>query len=244
MERKVAQNIYDQPEFFAAYSQLPRSLRGLDGSPEWTAIRALLPNLDGKRVLDLGCGFGWFARWARKHGARHVLGLDLSENMIARAKADTEDPAIEYVIADLEHAELPNASFDFAYSSLAFHYIDNFERLVKAVFRALVPCANFIFTIEHPIYMAPTHPDWLGDKDRRKTWPVDRYSIEGPRTTDWLAKGIVKQHRTSRDDAEHADWCGIRHTAGSGMGTVARSDRRESCLGRGAGTTDDTDYIR
>jgi hypothetical protein len=44
--------------------------------------------------------------------------------------------------------------------------------------------------------MAPTHPDWLVDKDHRKTWLVDRYSIEGPRTTDWLAKGIVKQHRT------------------------------------------------
>jgi hypothetical protein len=58
MERKVAQNIYDQPELFAAYCQLPRSVHGLDGAPEWAAVHALLPNLDGKRVLDLGCGFG------------------------------------------------------------------------------------------------------------------------------------------------------------------------------------------
>jgi hypothetical protein len=34
--------------------------------------------------------------------------------MITQAKANTADPAIEYVIADLEHAELPEASFDFA----------------------------------------------------------------------------------------------------------------------------------
>jgi len=196
MEKKVTQNIYDQPEFFAAYSQLPRSLHGLEGSPEWPAARSLLPDLQRKRVLDLGCGFGWFARWARKYGAAHVLGLDLSENMIARAKADTDDLGIQYAIADLEHVELPEASFDFAYSSLVLHYVENFERLAITLFRTLAPHAHFIFTIEHPIYMAPTHPGWSVDKEGRKTWPINCYSIEGPRTTDWLAKGVVKHHRT------------------------------------------------
>src|SRR4051812_14534755 len=119
----VAQNIYDNPEFFAGYSRLGRSLHGLDGAAEWPAVRALLPDLDGKRVVDLGCGFGWFARWAVKQGAAHVSGFDLSENMIARAKADTRDSRVSYVIADLEHLELPAASFDFAFSSLALHYI-------------------------------------------------------------------------------------------------------------------------
>jgi SAM-dependent methyltransferase len=192
----MAQNIYDKPEFFAGYSQLSRSVHGLDGAPEWPAIRALLPDLEGRRVVDLGCGFGWFARWARNDGAVHVLGLDLSRNMIARAKADTEDPKIEYQIADLDHLELPEASFDFAYSSLAFHYVVDFERLVGTVHRALLPASHFVFTIEHPIYMAPTRPGWSVDGEGRKTWPVDRYSIEGPRKTDWLAKGVVKQHRT------------------------------------------------
>jgi SAM-dependent methyltransferase len=189
-------NIYDRPEFFAAYSQLSRSVHGLDGAPEWPAIRALLPDLEGRRIVDLGCGFGWFARWARENGAAHVLGLDLSANMIARARADTQDSKIEYAIADLERLELPEASFDFAYSSLAFHYVVDFERLVRTVHRALLPASHFIFTIEHPIYMAPTQPGWSVDGEGRKTWPVDRYSVEGPRTTDWLAKGVVKQHRT------------------------------------------------
>lgn len=192
----MAQNIYDQPGFFAAYSRLRRSVHGLDGAPEWRSICSLLPTLEGKRVVDLGCGFGWFARWAREHGAAHVLGLDLSEKMIARAKADTNDPAIEYVIADLEQIHLPEASFDFAYSSLAFHYVENLERLAKTIYRTLIPGGRLIFTIEHPIYMAPTHPGWSVDKEGRKTWPVDRYAIEGPRTTDWLAQGVVKQHRT------------------------------------------------
>jgi ubiquinone/menaquinone biosynthesis C-methylase UbiE len=37
-------------------------------------------------VLDLGCGFGAFARWAREMGADSVLGVDRSENMLARAR--------------------------------------------------------------------------------------------------------------------------------------------------------------
>jgi SAM-dependent methyltransferase len=192
----MAQNIYDNPDFFAGYSQLARSVHGLDGAPEWPAIHALLPSLDGKRVVDLGCGFGWFARWAARHGAEYVLGLDLSESMIARAKADTEDPRVEYAIADLDQLELPKAAFDLAYSSLALHYIEDFGRLVNTVYRALVPEGSFIFSIEHPIYMAPARPGWSVDEEGRKTWPVNRYAIEGTRKTDWIGKGVVKQHRT------------------------------------------------
>ncbi len=77
----MAQNIYDDPEFFAGYSRLPRSLDGLDGAPEWPALRAMLPPLRGRRVLDLGCGFGWFSRWARQQGAAQVMGLDVSEKL-------------------------------------------------------------------------------------------------------------------------------------------------------------------
>ncbi|MCI0752594.1 class I SAM-dependent methyltransferase [Teichococcus vastitatis] len=192
----MAQNIYDTPEFFEGYSRLPRSVHGLEGAPEWPAIQAMLPELQGRRVVDLGCGFGWFTRWARMQGASQVLGLDVSENMLARARADTADPAVQYAMADLETLNLSPGEFDLAYSSLAFHYIEDFGRLVRRVFRSLTPGAHLVFTIEHPIYMASTRPGWLAREDGQKTWPVDSYAIEGARTTDWLAKGVVKYHRT------------------------------------------------
>jgi hypothetical protein len=50
--------------------------------------------------------------------------------------------------------------------------------------------------VAHPIFTAPTHPGWSLDADGRKTWSVDGYLVEGPRVTDWLAKGVIKQHRT------------------------------------------------
>ncbi len=192
----MAQNIYDNPDFFSGYSQLPRQVHGLDGAPEWLAIRAMLPALDGKRVVDLGCGFGWASRWMREQGAASILGLDLSEKMIARAKADTIDAAIEYRIADIETLELPAAAFDLAYSALIFHYLRDFDRLARMIHAALVPGGDFVFTIEHPIYMAAAHPHWIAEEDGRKTWPVNGYSVEGERRTDWFAKGVLKYHRT------------------------------------------------
>ncbi len=191
----MSQNIYDDAGFFDGYSRLDRSLRGLDGAPEWPALRALLPDLAGKRVVDLGCGFGWFCRWAAAQGAAHVLGLDLSEKMLGRARAAGAD-SIVYERTDLEALTLPDASFDLAYSSLAFHYVQNLTGLLAAVHRALAPGGRLVFSTEHPIYTAPSQPGWVVDATGGKTWPIDGYSAEGPRTTDWLAKGVVKQHRT------------------------------------------------
>ncbi len=192
----MTQNIYDEPEFFARYSRIPRQLLGLDGAPEWPVAQAMLPDLRGARVLDLGCGFGWFSRWASERGAASVLALDVSRRMIEQAKAMTESAVIAYQIADLETAGFPEAAFDVAYSSLALHYVEDFARLVRAIRDALRPQGRFVFTIEHPIYMAAENPGWITDPQGRKTWPVSGYAREGRRATDWLAKGVIKYHRT------------------------------------------------
>ena len=115
----MTQNIYDDEGFFRGYSRLLRSVEGLDAAPEWLALRALLPDLKGRRVLDLGCGFGWFYRWPRERGAAHVGGIDVYEKMLARAAEATRDPAIAYIRADMERLELPRAAFDLVFSSLA-----------------------------------------------------------------------------------------------------------------------------
>lgn len=192
----MTQNIYDTAEFFAGYSRLPRSVEGLAAAPEWPTLQSMLPDLQGQRIADLGCGFGWFCRWAREAGAAAVQGLDVSENMLARARETTADPAITYARADLERLNLTEGAFDLVYSSLALHYIENLRGLFEQVRRGLVPGGRFVFSVEHPIYTAPAKPGWTHDPDGRLAWPVNRYSEEGARSTDWLAKGVIKQHRT------------------------------------------------
>lgn len=192
----MTQNIYDDPQFYDGYSQLRRSVEGLDGAPEWPALRALLPDLRGLNVMDLGCGYGWFCRWAQEQGAARVLGLDVSEKMLAQAKALTSVIGITYQRADLETFQLPAASFDVAYSSLVLHYILDVAAFFTRVRRALTPGGRLVLSTEHPIYMAPSQPVWSTGSDSRQTWPLNGYLAEGPRTTDWFTPGVVKHHRT------------------------------------------------
>ncbi len=192
----MPQNIYDDPAFFEGYSRLDRSVDGLAGAPEWPSLRALLPNMRGLRVVDLGCGFGWFCRFAREQGAEQVLGLDISENMLARAKAMTADPAISYRQADLEFPDLPERAFDLAFSSLALHYVADLGGLVAKLRRALRPGGTFVFSMEHPLYTAPTTPGWIDGPGGTRVWPVDRYLVEGKRKVEWLGAHVEKYHRT------------------------------------------------
>jgi 2-polyprenyl-3-methyl-5-hydroxy-6-metoxy-1,4-benzoquinol methylase len=89
-------NIYDDKKFFDEYAQMSRSQQGLSGAGEWHQFKALFPDLSGKNVLDLGCGYGWHCKYAVERGASHVLGIDLSEKMIHEAEAKNADPKITF----------------------------------------------------------------------------------------------------------------------------------------------------
>jgi ubiquinone/menaquinone biosynthesis C-methylase UbiE len=191
----MAQNVYDNQDFFEAYAQLRRSVQGLNGAPEWPSIAKMLPKMEGLNVVDLGCGYGWFCRDARQKGAKHVLGLDISEKMLNKAKEMTSDSAIIYLQENLEQLELSEDTYDLVYSSLTLHYIENLSTLLKTIYESLKSDGYFIFSAEHPIYTAPKHPGWLIDKEGQYSWPVNSYQTEGRRVTNWLIEGVIKQHR-------------------------------------------------
>ena len=91
---------------------MPRSVHGLSEAGEWYALRSLLPELRGKRLLDLGCGFGWHCRYAREQQARSVLGVDISEKMLTRARESTDDAAIQYRQSAIEDLDFDQDVFD------------------------------------------------------------------------------------------------------------------------------------
>lgn len=193
----MPQNKYDDPAFFAAYSAMPRSQGGLEASLEWPVLRAMLPDLRGRRVLDLGCGFGWHCRFAREQGAASVLGVDLSERMLARAAQLTEDPAIVYRRCAVEDLVAEPGSFDVVLSSLALHYVERFDPVCRWVYRALADGGSFVLSVEHPVFTARAEQEWWrGGDGTALHWPLDGYQEEGLRRTGWLAENVVKYHRT------------------------------------------------
>ncbi|KAK8068268.1 C6 transcription factor [Apiospora saccharicola] len=89
----VSQNIYDSdPAFYAKYAELrenrPETQQA--GVPDMATLHELLPSLQGKRVLDIGCGDGWFCRWASARGASVCRGVDASDKQLEHAREVTE----------------------------------------------------------------------------------------------------------------------------------------------------------
>ena len=193
----MKQNKYDDSNFFSAYKQMTRSIKGLEGAGEWHVLKALMPELRNKSVLDLGCGFGWHCLFAREQHASSVIGVDISAKMLQQAREKTDDPAISYIQMPIEDIEFSNSQFDVVISSLAFHYIESFEAICKKVHDYLKPGGSFIFSVEHPIFTSRNEQDWyVDDQGNRLHWPVDHYQSEGIRETSFLGEDVTKYHRT------------------------------------------------
>ncbi|MDD6211067.1 MAG: class I SAM-dependent methyltransferase [Bacteroidales bacterium] len=193
----MKENKYDDQHFFDRYSQMDRSVKGLGGAGEWHVLRTMLPDLRGKRVLDLGCGFGWHCRYAVEQGACSVTGVDISEKMLEEAKRRNGSPLIEYRRLPIEDIDLPPFSFDIVLSSLAFHYLESFDIVCRKVYDCLSDGGSFVFSAEHPVFTASGGQDWYYDESgARLHWPVDHYFKEGMRRTVFFGEEVVKYHKT------------------------------------------------
>lgn len=193
----MKENKYDDTNFFKQYSQMQRSVEGLAGAGEWHVLRKILPDFKGKRVLDLGCGFGWHCRYAIEQGAKSVVGVDISEKMLAQARKNTLDTSVEYICAAVEDISFPADSFDIVISSLAFHYVASFHDICSKIKACLVNGGDFIFSVEHPIFTSYGTQDWYYDEScNRLHWPVDDYFREGLRKTNFLGEDVTKYHKT------------------------------------------------
>lgn len=193
----MKENKYDDPTFFGQYKNMERSQKGLAGAGEWHQLQGMLPDFTGKRVLDLGCGFGWHCRYAAEQGAAKVVGVDISHSMLAEARDMTASPVVEYVQCPIEDYDYRPDSFDVVLSSLTFHYVADFGDICQKIYTCLVPGGDFVFSAEHPIFTAEGTQDWYYSPDgARQHWPVDNYYDEGRRSAVFLGQTVTKYHRT------------------------------------------------
>lgn len=113
--------------------------------------------VQGQRVLDLGCGEGYFARQLAQRGAAQVDGIDSSEEMIAgAATVEASDPmGIRYRVSDAaELSEFEDGSFDLVVAVFLFNYVDceKMTAIMRGVFRVLRPGGRFVFSVPHPFF--------------------------------------------------------------------------------------------
>jgi len=190
-------NVYDKKEFFDAYAQMSRSKDGLQSAGEWHQLQPLFPPLQGKDVLDLGCGYGWHSKFAADQGAASVLGLDLSERMIEEARQRNSAPNVIYRVCSVEEYDYPENTYDLVISNLVLHYVADLDSVFEKVFRTLKTGGVFLFNIEHPVFTSGIQEDWLYGEDGTPTaWPIDNYFYPGERKTIFLGQCVAKQHHT------------------------------------------------
>lgn len=119
---------------------------------EKPAMYGKLPNLKGKTVLCLGCGSGEETEYLRLQGAKRVVGIDISEKLIEIAKSSYS--AVEFYVMDVEKLDFPKESFDFVFSSLTMHYLENWTKALLGIYKILIKSGLFLFSITSPFFSA------------------------------------------------------------------------------------------
>lgn len=193
-----SQNIFDNQVFFESYVKLRQSAN-YNQLLEQPAMEALLPSLEGLSVLDIGCGWGDNCRAFAQAGARRVLGIDISERMLSLAESENSLPNIEYRLLDMSRLDELRETFDLVYSSLAFHYVSDFPKLMEDISSILPVGGTLLFSQEHPIVTATMGLQGrflYNEEGKPWAYAFSDYFKSGLRTSRWFVDGVEDHHRT------------------------------------------------
>lgn len=193
------QNVYDNNELFSNYCSLRNRQGNANQLVEMPALLSLLPDIQDKIILDLGCGQGDHCIEYIKRGAKKVIGIDISEKMIELAKSTNAHEQIEYYQMAIEDISTIKYKFDVVTSSLAVHYIEDYLGMLREVYQLLKNDGYLLFSQEHPLstcYDDQHGTRWEKDANSVKVSArVLDYCREGVRHTSWFSVDVIKYHR-------------------------------------------------
>jgi SAM-dependent methyltransferase len=195
------QNIYDDDAFFDSYLALRDNPTSANEIEERPAFFSMLPDIRGKRILDLGCGAGENCKAFAAQGARTVVGIDISKKMIQQAAAHEVNPDVLFRVCAMEDISQIAGTFDIITSSMAIHYVEDFSKLLMDVHNLLESEGVFLFSQEHPFTTAPIDGSkWIrDDEDHIDHYRLRDYMMGGFRSVQWLDHKVEKYHRTFSD---------------------------------------------
>lgn len=197
----MKQNIYDNKFFSEEYDKMRNENKGTSANDaiEIPIFRSLLPNLKDKSVLDLGCGYGENDLYLKNKGASYVLGTDISNHMIEIANKENKADGIDYKVIAMEDISLIDRKFDLVVSSLAFHYVSDFDKLLSDIYNLLNDGGYLVFSQEHPIsdcidFDGSINSNHINIGNKRYTLVSD-YNREGLRIHHWNGCDVNKYYR-------------------------------------------------
>lgn len=195
--KKNMQNIFDNEIFFDGYSKIHERKDNANELFVKPALFSMMPPLEGKNVIDLGCGFGEHCMEYVRRGAASVLGIDISEKMLAVAKSKNSHPKITYLRMAMEDVSSIKEKFDVVTSSLAIHYVEDYQTLVHDIHELLNDNGLFVFSMVHPMNTCFSGGDrWTRDENGRKLYAnISNYGVEKEWENTWFVEHVKKYHR-------------------------------------------------
>jgi len=151
MDFKDNVNDYDkfaQKRHYEVTSGMKKSLRFV----EKPMMISMLPNLDGKRILMLGCGTAEESEILGNYNPKKITGIDISEKSIAIAKESY--PNCDFYVGDMLELPFKEKEFDFIFSSLAISHVEDKDKVFKELYRVLDNDGKLLFSVGHPIRFA------------------------------------------------------------------------------------------
>ena len=173
---------------------------------EIPAMLELIGDVDGKTVLDAGCGSGYYSISLAKQGAK-VTGIDISEKMIFLAKNNAKllSADCKLFVGDIQDLSLfESNTFDLVTSSIVVGYVDDLEKAFSEVHRVLKTNGILTFSENHPI-LTSREEGWERDEEGKKLhFKIDNYYSRSIVVDEWnTANGgnilTRSRHRTVQD---------------------------------------------
>jgi len=180
---------------YQARAQLPTDVAHYGPDIATEAELKLLGNLEGKRVLELGCGGAQCSIAFAKQGAT-AIGVDFSAEQLAFARrlADRESVRIELREGDLaDLAFLRAETIDLVFSAYAFGFVEDLGRVFRQVHRVLKGDAALVFSLPHPAY------DLIDDDSEEPLLIRRSYFDRTPIDYEWDGIAFTDYHHSIED---------------------------------------------
>jgi ubiquinone/menaquinone biosynthesis C-methylase UbiE len=171
----------------------------------------LCGDVRGLRLLDLGCGTGYFSREMSRRGAI-VTGIDISAGQLGHARRHERDEPLGISYAELDAASLTSAfalgQFGMVTACLSLQDMPNPQRVIAAACEVLQPGGRLVFSISHPATDTPLR-EWQTSSDgRRYGLTIGDYFDRTAVSYDWRGTPSRYAFRTTAIHATLADWFG------------------------------------
>ena len=111
-------------------------------------IKKMLIGVNGQRVVDVGCGTGYFCHYAEKEGAKEVVGIDFSSEMIEQAKKNCKQT--RFIMGDVRTVEFQESSAEILICALVLGHLENLETIILKFSKALAKNGVLVISDFHP----------------------------------------------------------------------------------------------